>query len=196
MPRGTPRTPPDELSPVVSFRPSRRTFRTEVSSLGPALEFLRTLWQVNHALERLSSRMRRELGVTAQQRLVLKVVGRAPGLTPSELAEVLHLDPGTVSSALRRLERKTLLARRPDLADRRRATLSLTKGGRTLDRPTSVTVEAAVKELFRHTSERDRTTTRRVLEKLTRALEGIAPSRDAVGARAQSFRVTKRVPPA
>ena len=36
-------------------------------SLGTALDFMRGLWQLNHALEQLSSRMEDELDVSAQQ---------------------------------------------------------------------------------------------------------------------------------
>lgn len=116
--------------------------------LGPALEFLQHLWHLNHALERLSSRMERTLGITAQQRLVIRCVGKYPGMTPGQLACVLHLDPGTVSAALRRLERRGALVRRRDPRDKRRVTLGLTAAGRALDRPAAGTVEHAVERLL------------------------------------------------
>ena len=116
--------------------------------LGPALEFLQHLWRLNHALERLSSRMGRTLGITAQQRLIIRCVGKYPGMTAGQLACVLHLDPGTVSAALRRLEDKGVLARRRDPRDRRRVTLGLTTRGRALDRPAAGTAEHAVERLL------------------------------------------------
>ena len=69
--------------------------------LGPELDFLRRLWRLSHALERVSSRMKRRLGVTAQQRMILRCVGKYPGLPAGQLAELLHLDPGTISASLR-----------------------------------------------------------------------------------------------
>lgn len=122
--------------------------RRAADPLGPALEFLQHLWRLNQALERLSSRMERTLGITAQQRLVIRCVGKYPGMTAGQLARVLHLDPGTVSAALRRLEGKGVLARRRDRRDKRRVTLGLTAKGRTLDRPAAGTVEHAVERLL------------------------------------------------
>lgn len=116
--------------------------------LGPALDFLQRLWQLNHALEKLSNRMEKRLGVTAQQRLVLRCVGKYPGMTAGQLASLLHVDPGTVSAALRRLESKGLLDRRRDPRDRRRASLGLTSKGRALDRSAAGTVENAVERLL------------------------------------------------
>lgn len=112
--------------------------------LGPALDFLQRLWQLNHALEKLSSRMEKRLGVTAQQRLILRCVGKYPGMTAGQLAILLHVDPGTVSAALGRLEGKGLLERRRDPRDKRRVSLGLTAKGRALDHPAAGTVEHAV----------------------------------------------------
>jgi DNA-binding MarR family transcriptional regulator len=117
--------------------------------LGPALDFLQRLWQLNHALEKVSSRMEKRLGVTAQQRLILRCVGKYPGMTAGQLASLLHVDPGTVSAALRRLESKGLLERRRDPRDKRRASLGLTAKGRALDHSAEGTVEGAVERLLK-----------------------------------------------
>ncbi|MFM2418808.1 MAG: hypothetical protein RL385_3531 [Pseudomonadota bacterium] len=116
--------------------------------LGPALDFLQRLWQLNHALEKVSSSMEKRLGVTAQQRLILRCVGKYPGMTAGHLASLLHVDPGTVSASLSRLEIKGLLERRRDPRDKRRASLGLTAKGRALDRPAAGTVEGAVERLL------------------------------------------------
>ena len=135
--------------------------------LGPALEFLRHLSMLNHALERVSSRMDRELGITAQQRLILRCVGKFPGITAGQLATVLHLDPGSVSAALKRLETKGLLDRRRDPRDRRRVNLGLTAAGRGLDRPTAHTVEHGVEMLLERTSARQVATAKKLMGTLT-----------------------------
>lgn len=116
--------------------------------LGPALDFLQRLWQLNHALERVSSRMEKCLGITAQQRLIIRCVGKYPGIPAGQLASLLHVDPGTVSAALRRLEGKGLLERRRDPRDKRRVALGLTAKGRALDHPAEGTVENAVERLL------------------------------------------------
>ncbi len=143
----------------------------ELIPLGGALEFMRALWQLNHALERISKSMERALGVTAQQRMIVRCVGKYPGIVAGHLAAQLHLDPGTVSAALGRLERKGLLKRRRDDRDRRRVTLGLTPAGRKVDQLDAGTVESAIGRLLEASSGPDLAATRRVLESLTRLIE-------------------------
>jgi DNA-binding MarR family transcriptional regulator len=138
--------------------------------LGPALDFLQHLWRLNQALERVSSQMQRQLGITAQQRLIVRCVGQYPGIAAAQLASVLHLDPGTISSALRRLESKRVLARRRDPRDMRRAGLALTAKGRVLARPSRGTVEKAVERLLRDTGAAQMRSVKKTLADLTRFL--------------------------
>jgi MarR family transcriptional regulator, organic hydroperoxide resistance regulator len=113
----------------------------------PVLEFLRLMWAVDHELHRVSKRMIGRLGLTAPQRLALRFVGRHPGLTPGRLAELLHLDPGTVSGIVKRLEGAGLVSRVRGGGDTRRMHLTLTTSGQTLNRRRKGTVESAVLEL-------------------------------------------------
>src|SRR5689334_10590896 len=77
-------------------RTSRKTRPLQIDSESdPVLEFLRLMWAVDHELHRVSKAMIGRLGLTAPQRLAVRFVGRHPGLTPGQLAELLHLDPGT-----------------------------------------------------------------------------------------------------
>lgn len=135
--------------------------------LGPALEFLQRLWRLNHALERLSGNMTRRLGITAQQRLVLRCIGSVPGLTSGQLAALLCVDPGTTSAALRRLEAKGLVTRRRDRRDRRRSRLELTARGLKVNRPAPGTVEHAVKRLLADQKKNTLQAASRVLEQLS-----------------------------
>lgn len=139
--------------------------------LGPSLDFMRQVSALNHALERLSSRMERTLGITAQQRLIVRCVGKYPGITAGQLATLLHLDPGTVSASLKRLVDRRLLERRRDPRDKRRVALGLTPTGREVDRPTEGTVEDAVRRLLAEASEAQVDTTKAVLSRLSRLLE-------------------------
>ncbi len=140
------------------------------SELPPALEFLQQLWHVNHALERLSSRMERSIGVTGQQRLVVRCVGRNPGMLAGQLAQVLHLDRGTVSATVKRLEAKKLITRRSDPRDGRRVSLRLTKKGQALDRPRKGTAEHAVEAMIRSQPSSQIGATREVLLELAQRL--------------------------
>jgi DNA-binding MarR family transcriptional regulator len=135
------------------------------------LDFMRALWRVNHALERMSSRMEESIGVTAQQRMVIRWVGKDRDITAGQLAARLHVDAGTVSAACKRLERKGLLRRRRDERDRRRVVLALTATGRALDRPTAGTVESAISRWLERTPSRDVQATDRVLTALSESLE-------------------------
>lgn len=146
----------------------------EPKSLPSPLRFLRTLWRLNHALERRSSRMKAKLGITAQQRHVLRCLGTTDGITAGALAELLHLDPGTLSAAVRRLELRGLVARTRDTSDTRRVRLELTKAGRRLDRPTKHTVEEAIEQLLAETSAADMAKVSRVLKRLSELLDGDA----------------------
>lgn len=140
--------------------------RPSTYPLGPALEFLQRVWSLNHALERMSGSMTRRLGVTSQQRFIIRCVGRYPGLTAGKLATLLHLDPGTISAALRRLESKGLVERRKASKDRRRSSLALTAEGRKLDVATPGTVESVVERLLSEEPEDTLEATQRVLQRL------------------------------
>ncbi|HET7754767.1 MAG TPA: MarR family transcriptional regulator [Anaeromyxobacteraceae bacterium] len=109
------------------------------------LQFLRALWELDHALESASRRMKSTVGVTGRERLVIRIVGERPGITPGELAEVLHVHPSTVTVMLRRIERRKLVARAADASDGRSSRLSLTRAGRRIDGLRAGTIEAAVK---------------------------------------------------
>jgi DNA-binding MarR family transcriptional regulator len=139
-------------------------------TLGPTVEFMRHLWRLNHALERFSRRMEASWGVTAQQRMIVRCVGRYPGITANQLARQLHVDAGTISAALGRLERKGLLERRRADRDRRRLTLGLTAEGRGIDQVAG-SLERAVESLLEVSSAEDLSSTRRILESLTMLLE-------------------------
>jgi MarR family transcriptional regulator, organic hydroperoxide resistance regulator len=115
--------------------------------LGDVLEFMRLVWGMNHELESLSKRMASAFGVTGPQRLVLRIVGRMPGISAGHLANVLSVHPSTLTGVLRRLVERKIVERKPDPEDARRALLSLTAKGKTIDGlRTTGTVEAAVRK--------------------------------------------------
>jgi DNA-binding MarR family transcriptional regulator len=116
--------------------------------LGEVLDFMRLLWQVDHALQRRSKRMEATLGLTGPQRLVVRIVGRFPGIPAGHLARLLHVHPSTLTGVLKRLEGQRVLRKRMDPRDGRRVLLSLTEQGRTLDVAADGTVESAIERVL------------------------------------------------
>lgn len=139
--------------------------------LGGPLEFLRLLWAVAHGLESLSKRMSASLGLTGPQRLVVRMVGRFPSITSTQLAQLLHVDPSTLTGVLQRLERRGLLTRTRDGHDRRRALIGLTADGRRFDVETEGTTEAAVAATLAKVSAGDAASARRALSVLVAMLD-------------------------
>jgi MarR family transcriptional regulator, organic hydroperoxide resistance regulator len=122
--------------------PSRA--RASAFQLDPILDFLRLLWSVEHGLQRLSKRMEGELGITGPQRLVLRVIGRFPGLSAGELAHVVRLHPSTITGILQRLAKRGLIDRKRDPADSRRVRLRLEPPAQAFTKVSAGTVERAV----------------------------------------------------
>ena len=116
--------------------------------LGAVLDFMRLLWAVDHALQSASKRMETAYGITGPQRLVVRIVGRFPGIAAGRVAEILHVHPSTLTGILKRLEQRGILHRRSDPRDARRALFGLTPRGRKLDALRTGTVEQAVRRVL------------------------------------------------
>jgi DNA-binding MarR family transcriptional regulator len=138
--------------------------------LGDVLEFMRVIWQLDHALQRTSKRMEMSLGVTGPQRLVIRIVGRFPGMPAGQLARLLHLHPSTLTGILKRLERQGLLRRRADPRDGRRSLFGLTDKGRSFDVETEGTVEACIARALERTPPQQLTAARELLAEIAQQL--------------------------
>jgi DNA-binding MarR family transcriptional regulator len=107
------------------------------------------MWALDHAMQKRSKRMARDLGITGPQRLALRLISRFPGLPAGRLARLLHLHPSTVSGIVKRLAVRGLIARGSDGPDRRRALLRITPSGmELLSRPVP-TLESAVESALK-----------------------------------------------
>lgn len=144
------------------------------ADLDPVLTFMRLMWSVDHALHKVSKRMASSIGLTGPQRLAIRIIGRSPGMAPSQLAALMHLDPSTVTGIVRRLEASRMIVRQADPADARRARLTLTARGRDVDRRSAGTIEAAVRRALASRPAHEVDATSRVLTALaTHLLDGI-----------------------
>ncbi|HLL84622.1 MAG TPA: trehalose-phosphatase [Longimicrobium sp.] len=149
-----------------------------VGTAAPGRDVLSGLWAASrllfHAAENGS-------GVAGLQRMMLRLVGRFPGISPGRAAEELRVPPSVLAGTLAELEKRRLLRRRPDPRDGRRALLELTVGGREALAGEEVTVEARVDTALAPFSPEELDTFQRVLESLVKGLapDLAAPGKDA-----------------
>lgn len=156
------------------------THSPERSGVDPVLDFLSVLWSVEHGLQRMSKRMHASLGITGPQRLVLRIVSERPGLSPGELARVVHLHPSTITGILQRLAKKRLLRRERDRGDTRRIRLYARAAAQGFVTTSTGTVESAVtRALVRVPAHRVRQA-REVLSTIAAALRNISPAKHTV----------------
>jgi DNA-binding MarR family transcriptional regulator len=153
--------PPPESPPVGPYQ------------LDPVLDFIRLLWSIEHGLQRVSKRMEGDFGITGPQRFVLRVVGRFPGVSPGELADILRLHPSTITGILQRLAARGLLERRRDPADTRRVRLRLKRGAAAYTRTSRGTVERAVTAALNRAGPNNVRAARRVLSELAEGLSRV-----------------------
>src|SRR5690349_3740419 len=85
-----------------------------------------------HALRKAFDRRATGLGVTRAQWKVLFKLNRAPGLRQVALADMLEVEPITLSRIVDRLEENGLVERVRDPADRRAWRLQLTEAAQPL----------------------------------------------------------------
>jgi MarR family transcriptional regulator for hemolysin len=103
-----------------------------MASYSPNREFAFTLNDVARLLRTYADQKAAQFGMTRAQWAVLVRVERAEGLSQSELAEGLDLQPITLTRLLDKLCESGLIERRADPADRRVRRLFLTPTARPL----------------------------------------------------------------
>lgn len=86
--------------------------------------------QVCKLHRQLADELLNEIGLYVGQEMVLCALWEKEGVTQTELGEQLGVQPATVTNALRRLERKGLVERKPDADDQRASRVFPTEEGR------------------------------------------------------------------
>ena len=111
--------------------------RTAVQERGPALDDLLcfSLYTASRAVTRAYGPVLAELGLTYPQWVTMVALWeRDEPQTVGELGRRLHLDSGTLTPLLKRLEADGLVTRTRDAADERRVLVAVTPAGQALRR--------------------------------------------------------------
>jgi len=116
-----------------------------------------------HALRKGFDRRAVGLGVTRAQWKVLFRLTRQPGLRQIELADMLEIEPITLSRIVDRLEESGLVERRPDPADRRAWRLHVTAQAQPLIAKLRAIADDLIAEAFDGIDPSEIEITRRVL---------------------------------
>lgn len=90
------------------------------------------VYSTAHAFNRLYKPILDDLGLTYPQYLVMLVLWEGDGVTVKDIGERLHLDSGTLTPLLKRLEAAGLIGRSRDPADERQVRIALTAAGTAL----------------------------------------------------------------
>jgi MarR family transcriptional regulator, organic hydroperoxide resistance regulator len=106
---------------------SKETQKKGSSCLNEMLCF--TVYSTAHAFNRAYKPVLDALGLTYPQYLVMLTLWDRDELTVKEIGEQLHLDSGTLTPLLKRLEAAGIVRRVRDTADERQVRISLTSNG-------------------------------------------------------------------
>ena len=135
------------------------------STVPESLRLLSLLWSLNAALERASGEMENTLGVTGPQRFLLRFVGLTPGISRARLATIVARDSSELQSDLDELVAKNLL-----VEQRESSGYHLTTQGAAVNAVLVGTVELAVSKALDESSPYERTSLRRILNRMLREL--------------------------
>ena len=90
------------------------------------------VYSAAHAFNRVYKPILEPLGLTYPQYLVMLVLWEQDGLTVKEIGHQLHLDSGTLTPVLKRLQALGYVQRSRDLPDERQVRVTLTEKGRAI----------------------------------------------------------------
>ena len=128
-----------------------------------------------HALRKAFDRKAVGLGVTRAQWKVLFRLERQPGLRQIELADMLDIEPITLSRIVDRLEESGLVERLADPADRRAWRLHVTAKARPLVAKLRAVADEMISEAFAGIDPKEIEITRQVLGRVRDNASRVAP---------------------
>lgn len=113
------------------------------------------LYAASNLLTRLYRPVLDKIGLTYLQYLVMLVLWEKAPQTVGSLGDRLHLDSGTLTPLLKRMEAAELITRLRDPSDERRVLVTLTEKGRSLREPASRVPATLARELALSSAELD-----------------------------------------
>ncbi|TDH60693.1 MarR family transcriptional regulator [Dankookia rubra] len=119
----------------------------------------------------------RRMGLTRAQWLVLSRLDRHPGISQSELAEMLEVERATAGRMIDRMERRRWLTRRPDPADRRINRLFLTAEARAVQDEMGLIAEGLLDDALASLDEGEREALSDLMERVKAQLIGMGARR-------------------
>ena len=119
----------------------------------------------------------RRIGLTRSQWLVLSLLHRRPGVSQSELAEMLEVERATAGRMIDRMERRRWLVRRPDPADRRINRLYLTAEAEGVQAEMGRIAAAMLDDATASLAEGEREVLTDMLERVKARLQSMGPRR-------------------
>jgi len=122
----------------------------------------------------------RKIGFTRTQWMALRRVGDQPGVSQSELAELLEVEKATAGRVIDKLETFGWLERRPDENDRRVKRVYLTELGRRIHSDITPIAEAMVEEELSGLSRKERETLTDLLLSVKQRLQDMAVENDLI----------------
>ena len=124
----------------------------------------------------------RRIGLTRGQWLVLSRLHRHPGISQSELAEMLEVERATAGRMIDRMERRGWLHRRPDPADRRINRLHLTAEAEGVQAEMGLIAETLLDDAMASLDDGEREALTDMMERVKAQLLGMGARRPDAGA--------------
>ena len=115
-----------------------------------------------------------EIGLHTGQEMLLCALWENEGITQTELADYVMIQPATVTNMLQRLEREGFVERRPDIEDQRISRVYTTAKGRGIEEAVQEQWSKLEQEAFGSLSVEERALLRRLLLQVYQDLSGRA----------------------
>jgi DNA-binding MarR family transcriptional regulator len=122
----------------------------------------------------------RKLGFTRTQWLVLRRLGEQPGVSQSELADMLEVERASAGRLIDKLEKYGWLERRPDGSDRRINRIFMTELGRKIHDRIGPIAEAMVEEELSGLTRQEREQLTDLLLNVKRRLQEMASENEPI----------------
>ena len=117
------------------------------------------------------------LGLYEGQPSMLRVLWSEEGLTHTDLARRLRVQPATITKMIQRMQKAGFVERRPDPGDERVSRVYLTESGRAVQSDVRGVWHTLEKEAFAEFSEEERTLLRQFLLQIRANLLRVTPTR-------------------